>query len=300
MSDVYFARANAVYRDQTAPSLEREYNLIALRPDFQTAIASAWKTRSAAFRAAANAKLDLSFGADPRDLLDLFPAGNGSGPLVVFLHGGYWQRGSKDMYSFVAAPFAANGISTAVLDYNLCPSVRISEIAPQVARSLVWLWRNAAALGFSRDKIIVTGASAGGHLTAAMLTTDWVRVGAPDDLIKAAIPISGIFDLEPLRFTSINDAVRMDADEARAESPLFKEQPRKTRQLVVVGALETTEFHRQSDEYSSRRRAAGIEVERYSEPDVDHFDVVNRFADERSQFFAKAQRLIAEATGSSS
>ncbi|MFL5258619.1 MAG: hypothetical protein ACJ8AS_02620 [Hyphomicrobiales bacterium] len=128
-----------------------------------------------------------------------------------------------------------------------------------------------------------------------MRTIDWTAqgTGAPGDIVKAAIPISGIFDLEPIRHTSINDVIGMDAGEARRQSPLFMEQPVKTRQLVVVGATKTEEFHRQSDEYCA---GLGRQASRSSDTaGVDHFDLVNRFADAGSVFFAKPLRLI-EAT----
>lgn len=291
------SREPEVYRGMTAAELEAEYNLIALRPDFQQAIVGPWMRRSADFRARADGRIGLGFSEDPRDLIDLFGAGRDAA-LLVFLHGGYWQRGTKEMYSFIAEPFVAAGVGVAVLDYNLCPGVRISEIAPQVRRALVWLWRNEAGHRYCRDRIVLTGASAGGHLTAMALTTDWRKESGdlPDDLIKAAVPISGIYDLEPIRYTSINDAVGMDEAEARAQSPIHLGQPRPVPQLVAVGGTETAEFLRQSDAYAEKLRTEGMPAERYDEPGVDHFDVLNRWTSPDSDFFAKTMRLIREAT----
>jgi arylformamidase len=283
------------YRCLDAEQLEQQYNLIALRPDFHTAIAADWERRSAALRDRARARLGLRFSDDPRDLLDLFLAGSGTAPVIIFIHGGYWQRGTKEMYSFIAEPFIANGIAVAVLDYNLCPTVRLPEIAPQIRRAMAWLWRNARALGFAADKMILAGASAGGHLTAMMLATDWPGVAAdlPPDLVKAAVPISGIYDLEPIVHTSINHALGMDLATARQESPLFMRQPVAAPQLVAVGGAETAEFVRQSDEYHRVFCVGRDNIERHDEPDVDHFDILNRLSSEHSQFFQKTVKLIA-------
>ena len=288
------------YRGFSAEELEEQYDLVKRRSNFSAAIAAQWEKRSEEFRRTAGARIDLSFGEDERDLLDLFPAASENGPVLAFIHGGYWQRGTKEMYSFIAEPFVASGVAVAVLEYNLCPSVRMSEIAPQVRRALIWLWRNADVFGFSADKVFLMGASAGAHLTAMMLSTDWTAESEdlPPDLIKAAIPVSGIYDLEPIRQSSINDALHMDVAEARRLSPVFMDQPTNTPQLVVVGGTETEEFHRQSDEYCARFGSGERDIERYSEPGVDHFDVLNRLTDRDSEFFKKMMQLIASSTSS--
>src|SRR5690606_17743729 len=127
----------------------------------------------------------------------------------------------------------------------------ISAITPQARRAVAWLWKNAEKLGISADKIHVMGHSAGGHITGMLMGTDWPAIdpALPKDLIKGGIPLSGLFDLEPLRFTSINDGVRMDAAEAKAQRPMNHPPVSNAPQLVVCGGAETDEFHRQSDMY---------------------------------------------------
>ena len=213
----------SLYLGMDANTLEREYNLIAKRgPDFPQLI-EAWLARGAAHREATGAKVDLPYGEGEREKLDLFSGGDSNGPVLVYIHGGYWQRGDKNMYSFVTESFIKHGVSVAVLNYNLTPSVRMGQIPPQIRKAVAFLWRSAGDLGYSRDKMFVMGHSAGGHLTAMMMATDWRSVdnNMPVDVVKGGIPISGIFELEPLVHTSLNEGPRMDVAEAVEESPLF-------------------------------------------------------------------------------
>ncbi len=169
------------------------------------------------------------------------------------------------------------GVPVAVLNYNLCPSVRLGEIAPQIRRAVMSLH-----------------GSAGGHLTAMMMATDWPALdkNLPVDLVKGGVPISALFELEPLVHTSINDGPQMDVDEAIGESPMFIEPATDAPQLVVVGGAETEEFHRQSDEYCQKFRTATRRIDRYSVPDADHFDELNRLAEADSEFFRRSIELI--------
>lgn len=282
-----------LYRGMDAQTLETQYNLRARRPDFDEVVAR-WLERCAAFRARADADLDLAYGTGERDRLDLFHGTPRGGPLLVYIHGGYWQRGDKGMYSFIAEPFQAEGVAVAVLNYTLTPAVRLGEIAPQIRRAIAWLWHNAARLGFDSDRITVMGHSAGGHLTAMMMATDWTALDAdlPKNLVKAGVPISGIFELEPLVHTSINAGPGMDVAEARRESPLFLPPVTDAPQLVVDGGAETEEFHRQSDAYCEAFRTPARRMERYMVPGADHFDELERLAEPDSEVFRRALALI--------
>ncbi len=284
----------SLYLGMDAETLEREYNLAAKRgPDFPQVI-EGWLARSAAHREASGAKVDVPYGESEREKLDLFSGGDSNRPLLVYIHGGYWQRGDKNMYSFVTESFIQHGVTVAVLNYDLTPSVRMGKIPPQIRKAIAFLWRSASDLGYSRDKLFVMGHSAGGHLTALMMATDWPSVDGnmPVDLVKGGIPISGIFELEPLVHTSINEGPQMDVAEAIEESPIFKPPTTDAPQLVAVGGAETAEFLRQSDAYCSKYRSPTRAMERYDVPDADHFDELNRLAEEDSVFFQKSMALI--------
>ena len=281
--------------DDTADELERQYNVRLARPDFESKVIPDWLGRSATFRHSTNCTLDLSYGSLPRERLDFFPADDdANGPVLLFFHGGYWQRFDKSVFSFVAEPFVRHGISVVLASYGLCPSVRLSRISSQARQAAAWVWRNAGELRVSQDRLYVAGHSAGGHLTAMVMATDWPTIGAdlPCDLVKGGIPISGLFELEPLRHTSVNVALRMDATEAASESPINHPPSSDAPQLVVCGGAESAEFHRQSDIYVEAFATSARHMERYTVPNCDHMDVLSALADANSIFFQKAMRLI--------
>ncbi len=282
----------SLYRGMDAKELEFQYELRSKEPDFDALVAE-WLKRCRAFRDASDVKLDLAYGPAAREKLDLCRGADG-GPVLVYIHGGYWQRGDKAMYSFVAEPFRAAGVNVAVINYTLTPVCRLGEIAPQVCRAVAWLWHNAEDLKIDRDNISVMGHSAGGHLTAMMMATDWPAFDAamPADAIKAGMPISGIFELEPLVHTSINQGPQMDVEEARRESPLFMEPATDAPQLVIAGGDETPEFKRQSDAYCERYRTTSRRMERYDVPDSNHFHELERLAESDSPAFRKSLALI--------
>ncbi|MBI5322495.1 MAG: alpha/beta hydrolase [Bradyrhizobium sp.] len=182
----------------------------------------------------------LRYGSGERHRIDLF-AGNSDGPIVVFIHGGYWQALDASSFSHCARGLNAHGISVAVPTYDLCPAVTVADIITQMRMAS----RELARLG---HPLVVSGHSAGGHLAACMLATDWTAFDAalPKHTVSAAYAISGLFDLPPLLGTSINKAVGLDAVSARAASPLFWTPPAHGSLDAVVGGNESAEYFRQS------------------------------------------------------
>ncbi len=266
---------------------EAEYNNRRRVPDY-AAYAARWGAASAAYRQAASAaRLDQPYGPGERNRYDLFPAGPANAPLVVYIHGGYWQRGDRKDYSFLARPFNAAGMDVALPSYSLCPAVSVMDIVGEMRSCLAAIWK---ATG---KHPVVTGHSAGGHLAAAMLATDWSRVaGAPPDLVRAGVPISGIFELEPLVPTTINDLVKLDATSARAASPLLWPPPPAGRALVAaVGGDESAEFLRQSRDLAAAWAKAGVEGTCLEVPGTNHFSVVDALADPSSALFGHVARL---------
>ncbi|GGC62187.1 alpha/beta hydrolase [Chelatococcus reniformis] len=282
-----------VYGQYTRDEIEMQYNLRAGRPDYDSAVVPDWVARSLLARERLESRLDVAYGPGPKQKLDVFPAGP-TAPTLVYFHGGYWQRGDKSVYAFLAEPFVASGISVILVGYDLCPAVTITAISAQARQAMVWIWRNAATVGVARERLAVMGHSAGGHITGMLMGTDWTAWSGdiPADLIKAGVPISPLNELEPLRFTSINDAVGMDAAEAAHESPMHHPPRTDAPQLVVCGEAETAEFHRQSDIYVEAFATAARPVERYSVPGCDHFDELNVLARPASPFFGKCVALV--------
>ena len=278
---------------QINPYLESEYNVRARRTDFDEVVAD-WVRRSATQRNDTNCSLDLAYGRGERERMDVFTATGPDAPTLMYIHGGYWQRQDKSIYSFLAEPFVNSGVNVVIPNYDLCPAGTIPAITDQIQQAILWLWRNAASLGVSRDHINVSGHSAGGHLTAMMLATDWLVLGddIPADIIKSAISLSGIYELEPLRQTTINDAVGIDEWTAADYSPLYLSPTSSAPLLVSLGGAETSQFHQQSRNFVAEWMQYEIEIAQHTEPGVDHFDVVNRLADPESELFKRARTWL--------
>lgn len=277
-----------LYGGMTAAELEFQYNFRERVPEHVDHIAR-WEAESARVRAAVAGSCDLAYGPHARHRLDLFPAGP-EAPLFAFIHGGYWRALWKDSFSFLAPPFLRAGVSVAVIGYPLCPEVTIRQIADGVRAAVLWLKANAAAHGVSADRLVIGGHSAGGHLAAAMASADW---GGPAPL-AAAVGISGIYDLEPLRFVSVNESLRLDAESARADSPHHMVPSGSAPPLLLAaGEYETPEVHRQQADYAARRRAAGHNADTLTVPATDHFTVLDRLADADDPFFREvSSRLL--------
>jgi arylformamidase len=259
------------------------------------AIRARWRAASTEYRAAANAELDQPYGPGARHRYDLFKAHGPDTPLVLYIHGGYWQMGDRTLYAFLARALNATGLNVVIPSYSLAPAVAVLDIIDELRSCLAALWHRI------RVRPVVVGHSAGGHLTAAMLATDWSAVeGVPDDLVQTGVAISGIFDLGPLVSTSVNDAVGLDLDGARAASPRFWPTPPQDRELVaVVGAEESSEFRRQSREMAEHWRAAGLPSEYLEIPGANHFTVVDELATPGTTLFERVVALAHEvrATG---
>jgi len=282
----------SAYEDFTAEQIEAQYNLRIGRPDYDTAVVPDWLRRSEVARQELACRLDIAYGAGPRQRLDIFPAGRPVAPTLIYFHGGYWQRGDKSMYSFIAVPFVRHGVNVVLAGYDLCPAVSITTISEQAREAVVWIWRNGREAGLSPDRLSVMGHSAGGHITGMIMGTDWRKRGLPLGIVKAGIPVSPLNLLEPLRHTSLNKAIGMDEAEARSQSPMNNPPLTDAPQLVVCGERESSEFHRQADMYAQAFATPMRRIERYSVPGCDHFDELNVLSTGDSPFFAKSLALV--------
>jgi len=288
------ATTDAVYQGYDATALYAQYNNRGMVPDFADYAADNAR-RAEAVRASAMTKvLDIAYGPLPPQQIDLFLPDADNPPLHIFIHGGYWQWNERKPYAFVAEQLVPAGAAVATVGYPLCPSVSFGELCDSVRNAIAHLWHSAGELGYDRDRFHVSGHSAGGHLTALMVATDWPAVAAdlPVDLIKSAIPISGVYDLEAIRHTPLNDALSLDAAEARSHSPLFLPAPGKGPVALTVGGIESAEFHRQAETHCAHLRAQGVEADVLDIAGKHHFSVVTELAAPGSPLLARACALM--------
>jgi len=275
----------------TTLDLEAEYNNRRRVPEYPS-INERWEKASAAYRAEAKGDLDQPYGKSDRQRYDLFLPKGGSdrAPLVVFIHGGYWQRGDRKVYSFLAREFNALGISVAIPSYSLAPQASVMDIVGEMRQCMKALY------GRTGQRPVVCGNSAGGHLTAAMVATDWSKVsGVPSDLVRSGYAISGVFDLAPLIGTSINEPLKLDPAKAREASPLFWAAPAKDRRLVAaVGGDESREFIRQSLDITLAWSRAGVKAECVVVPSTNHFTIVDELARPDSAMLARIAGMALE------
>lgn len=274
----------------TPAEIEAQYDNRANVPEWESHFLR-WQAASAQTRADLSPTVDLVYGPKPRNRYDLFEARarRHRVPRVVYIHGGYWQRGDRTDYSLVARPFVAAGLDVAIPSYSHCPDVTVADIVTEMRAFMVADWR-ASGL-----RSVVIGHSAGGHLAAALLATDWAKVpgaeGVPADLVRVAYAISGVYDLTPLPGTTHNAALRLDAASAHAASPLFGPIPPAGRHLVAaVGANESREFIRQSLDIAAHWEGKGPTAECVLLPARNHFTVVDALTDPVG---AVARRIIA-------
>src|SRR5580692_5394439 len=213
----------------SAVDYEVEYNNRARVPE-NPALMAGWSRDAAAYREAHQGRWHaISYGPGARHTIDFF-SGDGLGPIVVFIHGGYWQALDGSSFSHCARGLNAHGIAVAIPSYDLCPHVTVDTII----RQMVAATRELARLG---RPLVMSGHSAGGQLAACLLATDWPALdpSLPKHLVIAAYAISGLFDLVPLVETSINTALRLDQASARAASPLFWKPPAGGSLDAMVG-----------------------------------------------------------------
>jgi arylformamidase len=261
---------------------EVEYNNRARVPE-NPALMAGWASDAAAWRAQRAPRV-IPYGSGARHSIDLF--GDGEGPIVVFIHGGYWQALDGSFFSHCARGLNAHGITVAVPTYDLCPAVTVGDIVGQM--------RNAArALAKFGQPLVISGHSAGGHLSACLLATDWKALdpSLPSDFILAAYAISGLFDLVPLVETSLNKALCLDPDSARAASPLFWKVPARGSLDAVVGENESTEYFRQSSSVVERWGAAGLATRFGMVHGANHFTAIAPLADPGSSMVGRLKQL---------
>jgi arylformamidase len=262
-----------MYRGMDRAALDAAYNNGAAVRDSAQIVAD-WEARSTRLRAKHVESMDLRYGKDERNRIDYFAARR-DGPVLMFIHGGYWQNRAKELFAFVAEGPLAWGINVALIGYTLAPQKRLDGIVAEIHAAAGWLAQSIPMLGGDPKQLFVSGWSAGGHLTAMAMSHPAVRGG---------LAISGIYDLEPMRLSYINDKLRLDEDEARRNSP----GPTDKRLYVAYGADELPELCRQSEEFAGKLS----NTELLAVPRRNHFTVLEELASPHGALTALARKLV--------
>jgi len=255
------------YRGMDRQKLDVAYNNRAIVTDWQEYL-DRWTREGLTTYQKATA-LDLQYGPRPRERIDIFLNDNPDSPVCLFLHGGYWQWNDKEGQAIVADGILAAGLSAATGEYTLAPHATMSEICEEAVAQVSFLSQEMARRGRDPDNIYVSGISTGAHLMACTL-------GLP--CVRGALLISGIYDLEPIRISSLNEPIGMDWAEARRHSPLHNIPERVPPVLLAHGALERPEIQRQSSDYAAALGACGHDVTLLPVPDRNHFSVMETLA----------------------
>ena len=238
---------------------------------------------SAKARAELNCVLDVPFGPSRDETLDIFPASTRGAPVLLFIHGGYWRMLSSKEFSLVARGPVAHDVTVVVSNYSLCPQVTIAEITRQSRAAVAWIARNIAAHNGDPERLFVAGHSAGGQQVGMLVATDWPgEYGLPANVIKGGMPISGLFDLRPLRHSWLQPKLQLDHDVIERQSPLFQIPDQAPPLLVTVGGDESAEFHRQSADYVAAWRARGHRATEFAQPGKNHLTAIASFEDQDS------------------
>ena len=271
---------------------DAQYNNRSRIPE-HPAILARWADASARARARHAEMAEVAYGRGPRERVDVFPAKAPGSPVLVYLHGGYWRALDKRDQSFVAPPFVDAGAMVVLPGYALCPAVTIEHIVLQTVQALAWVHRHAREYGGDPSRIVVAGHSAGGHLATMLLACRWCAV-APDlpaDLVKAALSISGLYDLEPLRHAPfLASDLALTPATARRLSPALMPAPNGAL-VTIVGANESAEFLRQAT-LIARAWGPRVVIASESVPMRHHMDVLDDIADPPSRTHRLGLQLL--------
>jgi arylformamidase len=270
-----------LYRGMNRAALAVAYNNRAVVPDWAGYL-DRWKMRSDALYASRPVLRDMRYGSGARQRVDLFPSGIAGAPAMLFLHGGYWQWNDKEGQAFVAEGLLARGFDVAIGEYTLAPHATMDAICAEIPALLAFLKTELPARGLGGGGLFVSGISTGAHLSALTLG---------DPAVRGALLISGIYDLEPIRLSPLNDAIGMDWRQARTHSPLHAIPPGSAPAIVAYGAGERTEIRRQSNDYAAALTALERAVAVCPVAGADHFSVLETLAHADGELARAAERL---------
>jgi acetyl esterase/lipase len=269
------------WRSMSQP--ERDLGLnngVAVKGSAETA--AGWERRSAEMRKRHSAHLDLRYGPRERNRIDFLKAGENA-PTLLFIHGGYWQTRAKEVFTVFAEGPMAYGINVALIGYTLAPDATLDQIVAEIHQGIDHLTGQLSALGASSGGIAVSGWSAGGHLTSMALSHPKVRAG---------MAISGIYDLEPIRHSYLNEKLRLDEPMSRRNSPMAQPGGTMKPLSLVVGSAELPLLRQQTADFAGHRARYGLPVTYEEIPGADHFSIMNEMLSPQGRVTTMIRQLF--------
>lgn len=268
-----------------AESLEADYNPRVAVPDFERYLDD-FAARGRAARGRLDGTLDVAYGDSGLQTLDVFPAAGGAPPINLFIHGGYWRALDKGDHSYLAEPLVAAGVTSVLLNYDLCPAVGLDDVVGQVRAGIAWVYRHGRELGGDPERLYLSGHSAGAHLAVMAMAHDWAKAeGLPANLVKGVTAVSGVYDLAPVLGVSVNQEIGLTPEVARRNSPTLAPPPPVCPLLLAIGGDETPGWIAQSVDFQAACRARGTEAELLRVPGEHHFSIALALADPATALF---------------
>lgn len=272
------AQATAVplWAGLSAEAHEHQYNPQRSVPDFK-----AFQARREGPNAAARARLrclaDIPYGEHPLRRLDIYPAAATRAPVHLFFHGGYWRAQDKQNFAFVAAPLVDAGITAVIVNYELCPGSTLDGVVDSALAAFAWTARNIARHGGDPDRVSLSGHSAGAHLGAAILATDWTAHGLAPDVVKGATLISGIFDPAPAARTTVDAEIRLTPELIARHDYERRPPAGRCPVAVIAGGREPWHWIDQSFRYAHHLHRHGLDPAVAVSPGFHHFDIMDQY-----------------------
>lgn len=275
-----------IYKKYDQEQLDLQYNNRFHVPDFEDHL-QRWENLSRLAEKKYRVIKDIPYGDKPRECLDIFPSQQKGSKVLVFIHGGYWQKFDKSSFHFIAGAFADDGITTVLINYPLAPAVSIDEIVQSCQKAGAWIHSNIAQWNGVPDQVFVAGHSAGAHIAAMLMIKEKNQT-----FIKGVCAISGLFDLVPIQLSNINEVLQMDKETAIRNSPALKDPVESCQILIAVGSEETNEFKDQSRELNNNWKNKNNSVELLELPGLNHFSILSSIEDPNSLLHIAIRKMI--------
>ncbi len=264
-----------VYKQYNQEALDKQFNNRLHVPDFADYF-QRWEQLSKEAGEKFPVIKDVQYGPLQRERLDIFPSILPLSKTLVFIHGGYWQMFDKALFHFIANGFHSFGITIAIINYPLAPDVSMDQIVKSARNAISWLYTNIAQFNGNPHQIYVCGHSAGGHLAAMVMATNWrfVHSALPPNLVKGVCVISGLFNLLSVQLSYLNKVLNMDEGDAFINSPVNLEPSNCCPLIVAVGGAETAEFNSQSNNLYEAWQNKGFNLQLLPLPRLNHFSII--------------------------